>query len=65
LRLLRTPPPTHTHTTNAQEEGNIPYIIDNDVGDFETDPSKIAHILHRWLLGNKQDQAHFSHMAAR
>mmetsp|Transcript_13700 Transcript_13700/g.29410 ORF Transcript_13700/g.29410 Transcript_13700/m.29410 type:complete len:529 (-) Transcript_13700:874-2460(-) len=33
----------------GQEEGNIPYVIDNNVGTFETSPVKIAHILRRWL----------------
>lgn len=32
-----------------QEEGNIPYVIDNGVGAFEKQPSKIADIVVDWL----------------
>ncbi len=34
---------------HAQEEGNIPYVVDNGVGAFETDPAKIAAIMADWL----------------
>lgn len=33
----------------VQEEGNIPYVIDNGAGAFETDPARIADILSVWL----------------
>ena len=32
-----------------QEEGNIPYVLDNGVGAFETRPPFIAETLQRWL----------------
>lgn len=32
-----------------QEEGNIPYVVDNGVGTFETRPAEIARIVTRWL----------------
>lgn len=32
-----------------QEEGNIPYVVDNGVGAFETRPPFIAETLQRWL----------------
>lgn len=32
-----------------QEEGNIPYVIDNGVGTFEKQPSKIADIVVDWF----------------
>jgi 1,2-diacylglycerol 3-beta-galactosyltransferase len=38
------------HTlAHTQEEGNIPYVVDNGVGAFETDPGRIADTLARWL----------------
>jgi 1,2-diacylglycerol 3-beta-galactosyltransferase len=33
-----------------QEEGNIPYVLDNEVGAFETRPAAIAALLDDWLL---------------
>lgn len=48
-----------------QEEGNIPYVIDNGVGTFEVHPPKIAHIMHRWLMGNHEDQHEHKQMAHR
>ncbi|PNW74102.1 hypothetical protein CHLRE_13g585301v5 [Chlamydomonas reinhardtii] len=34
----------------CQEEGNIPYVVDNRVGAFETRPDRIAAIMDSWLL---------------
>lgn len=45
-----------------QEEGNIPYVVDNGVGTFETDPVKIADIMAEWLADeNKEDFMHMAH----
>jgi 1,2-diacylglycerol 3-beta-galactosyltransferase len=45
-----------------QEEGNIPYVVDNGVGAFETDPAKIADIMADWLAPeNKEDFKHMAH----
>lgn len=33
----------------GQEEGNIPYVVDQGVGEFTTDPAKIAGIVARWF----------------
>lgn len=45
-----------------QEEGNIPYVLDNGVGTFETDPVKIASIMAAWLSEeNKEDFRHMAH----
>lgn len=50
----------------TQEEGNIPWVIDNGVGDFETHPEKIAHIIHRWLLPEDQhSKDNIHHMRKR
>ncbi len=58
-------PPSHTAVAprRAQEEGNIPYVIDNRVGAFETKPRKIAAILRGWLLGEGREE--FEGMAPR
>lgn len=46
-----------------QEEGNIPYVVDNGVGDFETDPVEIANIMAEWLAPDNKEE--FIHMAHR
>lgn len=33
----------------GQEEGNIPYVVDNGVGEYNTDPAAIANIVARWF----------------
>ena len=33
----------------GQEEGNIPYVVDNEVGEYNTDPAAIATIVARWF----------------
>lgn len=47
----------------CQEEGNIPYVVDNGVGAFETDPTRIAEIMARWL--DPGNRAAFDEMARR
>lgn len=51
--------------SKLQEEGNIPYVIDNGVGTFETHPEKIAHIMHNWLLGTPEQHADFLAMTEK
>lgn len=46
-----------------QEEGNIPYVVENGVGAFETDPVKIADIMAEWL--SPDNKAFFRQMAQR
>jgi 1,2-diacylglycerol 3-beta-galactosyltransferase len=53
----------HAHSHALQEEGNIPYVVDNGVGTFETDPAKIADIMAAWLAPS--NKAAFRHMAHR
>jgi 1,2-diacylglycerol 3-beta-galactosyltransferase len=33
----------------CQEEGNIPYVIENGVGAYSEEPQTIAHIVAGWL----------------
>lgn len=33
----------------GQEEGNIPYVVDNEVGEYNADPAAIATIVARWF----------------
>ncbi|EFJ50227.1 hypothetical protein VOLCADRAFT_58564, partial [Volvox carteri f. nagariensis] len=50
----------------CQEEGNIPYVLENRVGAFETRPDRIAAIIATWLLeGGEEQRAEFAAMAKR
>lgn len=33
----------------GQEEGNVPFVVDNGVGEYSTDPAAIAAIIARWF----------------
>ncbi|MBK8046415.1 MAG: hypothetical protein IPK16_04345 [Anaerolineales bacterium] len=33
----------------GQEEGNVPYVINNDVGEYSEDPAEIGRIVARWF----------------
>ena len=39
----------------GQEEGNVPYVVDNGAGAFSTEPGEIARIVARWF-GPQRDQ---------
>ncbi len=43
----------------------MPYVVDNGVGTFESDPARIAALLHRWLLGSPEERAAFAAMGER
>ncbi|KAG2497185.1 hypothetical protein HYH03_004774 [Edaphochlamys debaryana] len=50
----------------CQEEGNIPYVVDNRVGAFETRPAVIASIIRSWLLeGGEGMREEFADMGRR
>jgi hypothetical protein len=63
------PPRSSSHMAPAsfqvpcQEEGNIPYVLDNQVGAFETRPPAIAEILKGWFAPT--GRAELEAMAAR
>ena len=40
----------------CQEEGNIPYVVDNGCGAFERDPEKIAEIVNGWFAPENRGQ---------
>jgi 1,2-diacylglycerol 3-beta-galactosyltransferase len=40
---------TYAGCIPCQEEGNIPYVIDNQVGAYSESPSIIAQIVADWL----------------
>jgi len=46
----------------GQEEGNIPYVLENDVGYYGRSPEEIALTVHRWFTEEREQLAH---MAAR
>ena len=39
----------------GQEEGNVPYVVDNGAGAYSVDPAQIARIVARWF-GPERDQ---------
>jgi 1,2-diacylglycerol 3-beta-galactosyltransferase len=47
----------------GQEEGNIPYVVDQGVGEFSTDPAAIAGIVARWFGPERERLAHMSAQA--
>ena len=47
----------------CQEEGNIPYVVDNGAGAFERSPTKIAAIIGDWF--SEAGEAARLRMAAR
>jgi 1,2-diacylglycerol 3-beta-galactosyltransferase len=44
----------------GQEEGNIPYVVDNHVGEYNTDPAAIANIVARWFGPEREKLAAMS-----
>lgn len=46
----------------GQEEGNIPYVLENEVGLYGKSPEEIATIIHRWFT---DERAQLAQMAAR
>lgn len=46
----------------GQEEGNIPYVVDQGVGEFMTDPATIAATITRWFGPERQ---HLAAMSAK
>ncbi len=44
----------------GQEEGNIPYVVDNRVGAFSTDPAEIARLVTRWFGEEREELAAMS-----
>lgn len=47
----------------AQEEGNVPFVVDNRVGLFEKKPTAIAAILEGWLTHEKAEFNSFAERA--
>lgn len=41
----------------GQEEGNIPYVVENGVGEYSADPVAIARIVARWFGPERQKLA--------
>jgi 1,2-diacylglycerol 3-beta-galactosyltransferase len=44
----------------GQEEGNIPYVVDNGVGEYNTDPAAIGGIVARWFGAEREKLASMS-----
>ena len=41
----------------GQEEGNVPYVVDNGAGAFSTDPEEIARVVARWFGPDREQLA--------
>ena len=39
----------------GQEEGNVPFVVENGVGEYSTNPSEIAAIVARWFGPGRDD----------
>jgi 1,2-diacylglycerol 3-beta-galactosyltransferase len=46
----------------GQEEGNVPYVVDNGVGEYCTAPAAIAQIVARWF---GPERTHLAAMSAK
>jgi 1,2-diacylglycerol 3-beta-galactosyltransferase len=44
----------------GQEEGNIPYVVDNGVGEYNSDPAAIAATVARWFGDERAELAAMS-----
>lgn len=49
----------------GQEEGNVPFVVDNDVGRYVQEPSKIAAQVYRWFGSDRAEMARMADNAAR
>ena len=49
----------------CQEEGNIPFVLDNGVGAYSEDPANIADIISQWFGSQKDTLKIMSNRAAR
>ncbi len=38
-----------------QEEGNVPFVVDNKLGRFERKPERIARILEGWFGDSREE----------
>jgi len=47
----------------GQEAGNIPYVVDNNVGTFERRPKKIAAIIKDWITSKQEELKEMSKRA--
>jgi 1,2-diacylglycerol 3-beta-galactosyltransferase len=46
-----------------QEEGNVPFVVDNKLGRFERKPEKIARILEGWFGDTREEFLQFAEQA--
>ncbi len=47
----------------GQEEGNVPYVVDHEVGLYSEDPPEIAALVSRWFGPERGELAHMSQRA--
>lgn len=49
----------------CQEEGNIPYVLQNGVGEYSENPDKIAEIISEWFGPQKDKLREMSKLAKK
>lgn len=49
----------------GQEEGNVPFVVDNEVGLYCTEPEEIARIVQRWFQEDQTTRKRFAENARR
>jgi 1,2-diacylglycerol 3-beta-galactosyltransferase len=49
----------------GQEEGNVPFVVDNEVGIYCTEPAEIAQIIHSWFREDQETRLRFAENARR
>jgi 1,2-diacylglycerol 3-beta-galactosyltransferase len=49
----------------GQEEGNVPFVVDNEVGVYCTEPAEIAEIIHGWFREDQEIRLRFAQNARR
>lgn len=54
----------YTGCIPCQEEGNIPYVLQNEVGAYSEEPEKIAEVVSQWF-GPLKDRLHSMSARAR
>ena len=50
---------------HMQEEGNVPFVVDNKVGLFERKPAAIAAVLQHWLTNDEAEYSSFARAGKR
>lgn len=56
---------TYSPSSIMQEEGNVPFVVDNKLGKFEKKPERIACILEGWFGESREEFLQFAEQARK